>query len=70
MSRLTNKAISTGKQYNEEKSIFEQTRLWQIIIFVTHKLDYTYRGALSKTLHSSDDSKTRKIVYLHDNYLV
>ena len=56
MSRLTNKAISTGKQYNEEKSIFEQTRLWQIIIFVTHKLDYTYRGALSKTLHSSDDS--------------
>ena len=59
MSRLTNKAISTGKQYNEEKSIFEQTRLWQIIIFVTHKLDYTYRGALSKILHSSDDSKTR-----------
>ena len=57
MSRLTNKAISTGKQYNEEKSIFEQTRLWQIIIFVTHKLDYTYRGALSKTLQSSDESK-------------
>ena len=57
MSRLTNKAISTGKQYNEEKSIFEQTRLWQIIIFVTHKLDYTYRGALSKNIHSSNDSK-------------
>ena len=57
MSRLTNKAISTGKQYNEEKSIFEQTRLWQIIIFVTHKLDYTYRKALSKTLHTSYDSK-------------
>ena len=57
MSRLTNKAISTGKQYNEEKSILEQTRLWQIIIFVTHKLDYTYRGALSKNLQSSDESK-------------
>jgi len=57
VSRLTNKAISTGKQYNEEKSIFEQTRLWQIIIFVTHKLDYTYRGALSKNIHSSNDSK-------------
>ena len=59
MSRLTNKAISTGKEYNEEKSIFEQTRLWQIIIFVTHKLDYTYRGALRRTLHSSDDSEIR-----------
>ena len=65
MSRLTNKAISTGKQYNEEKSIFEQTRLWQIIIFVTHKLDYTYRGALSKNFHSSDDYNIRNAMNIN-----
>ena len=65
MSRLTNKAISTGKEYNEEKSIFEQTTLWQIIIFVTHKLDYMYRGALIKTLHSSDHSEIQNAKYIN-----